>query len=49
MGIRVDIHILMNSNEKYIIEVKIGNRNHHFGQYEEAFGVDAGHFGYISV
>lgn len=47
-GSRVDIHISMNSDEKYIIEVKIGDKNHHFGQYEDAFGVDIDHFGYIT-
>lgn len=45
---RVDIHITMKSEEKYIIEVKINDRNHHFGQYEESFGVSIKRFGYIT-
>lgn len=48
MGSRVDVHITTSSDEKYIIEVKKGDRNHHFGQYEDAFGVDMYHFGYIT-
>lgn len=48
MGSRVDIHITMKSDEKYIIEIKKGDRNHHFGQYEVAFDVDKSHFGYIT-
>lgn len=48
MGSRVDILIRMNSDEKYIIEVKKGDSNHHFGQYEVAFDVDKSHFGYIT-
>ena len=48
MGSRVDVHITMNSDEKYIIEIKKGDRNHHFGQYETAFDVDKSHFGYIT-
>lgn len=45
---RVDIHILMKSNDKYIIEVKKDDKNHHFRQYEKAFGINKVHFGYIT-
>jgi len=47
-GSRVDIFIRMNNGEKYIVEVKIGDKNHHFGQYDSAFDVDKKHFGYIT-
>lgn len=48
MGSRVDIHIILVNDDIYIIEVKKGDRNHHFGQYETAFGIDKSHFGYIT-
>ena len=32
----------------YIIENKIGDHNHHFGQYEKSFGVSPDRFGYIA-
>lgn len=48
MGSRVDIHITLNSDEIYIIEIKKEDKNHHFGQYELAFDVDKSHFGYIT-
>lgn len=44
---RVDI--LVNTNDKrYLIEVKIYDQNHHFGQYEDAYGVPKERFGYIT-
>ena len=48
MGSRVDIFIFMKNNERYIIEVKINDQNHHFGQYDSAYEVDKSHFGYIT-
>ena len=49
LGSRVDIYIAMNNDTKpYIIEVKKGDRNHHFGQYEEAYGIERDRFGYIT-
>ncbi len=47
-GSRVDIYIEMTNDDNYIIEVKIGDRNHHFGQYDEAYSVDRNQFGYIT-
>ncbi len=49
LGSRVDIYITM-CDEKmpYIIEVKIGDRSHHFGQYEEAYEIGRERFGYIT-
>lgn len=49
LGSRVDIYISMADEAKpYIIEVKIGDRSHHFGQYEVAYGVGKERFGYIT-
>ena len=49
LGSRVDIYITMSDeNAPYIIEVKIGDRNHHFGQYEEAYVIGKERFGYIT-
>lgn len=48
-GSRVDIYITLNDDKKpYIIEVKISDKNHHFGQYEEAYQIDKDRFGYIT-
>lgn len=47
-GSRVDIHISMKSDKLYIIEVKINDSNHHFGQYESAYQIPQDHFGYIT-
>ena len=48
-GSRVDIYITMLDDKKpYIIEVKKGDRNHHFGQYEEAYEIGKDRFGYIT-
>lgn len=49
MGSRVDIYIKM-VDEKlpYLIEVKIGDQNHHFGQYEEAYKIGKSRLGYIT-
>lgn len=49
LGSRVDIYITMNDEKlPYIIEVKIDDHNHHFGQYEEAYKIDKERFGYIT-
>lgn len=48
-GCRVDLFISLHDDDKpYIIEVKKGDRNHHFGQYEEAYGISKDRFGYIT-
>ena len=48
MGSRVDILIrLRDEDQPYIIEVKIGDKNHHFGQYEEAYNIPSCRLGYI--
>lgn len=47
-GSRVDIFISMrNESTPYLIEVKIGDENHHFGQYEEAYAIPPDRLGYI--
>lgn len=49
MGSRVDIYItLADDHLPYLVEVKIGDRNHHFGQYEEAYKIDKSRLGYIT-
>lgn len=46
---RVDLMIRVESDElPYLIEVKIYDRQHHFGQYEEAYGVGRERLGYIT-
>lgn len=40
--------IIHNDNVLYIIENKIGDQNHHFGQYDKSFGVTPERFGYIA-
>lgn len=48
MGQRVDFHITTFSDVNYIIEVKIGDQNQHFGFYDDAFIVTKDRFGYIT-
>lgn len=49
MGCRVDLHITMEKDPiPYIIEVKIKDRNHHFGQYDTGYKVSRSRFGYIT-
>lgn len=49
MGSRVDILIKMNDEKlPYLIEVKIGDKNHHFGQYEKAYDIPKERLGYIT-
>lgn len=46
---RVDILIETNDKKiQYLVEVKIYDQNHHFGQYEAAYGVPKKQFGYIT-
>lgn len=46
---RVDFYISMVGEVlPYIIEVKIWDRNHHFGQYDKAYDVTRERFGYIT-
>ena len=46
---RVDFLIRIKGDDKpFLIEVKIGDRNHHFGQYEKAYHVGKERLGYIT-
>lgn len=48
-GSRVDFLIkVLNDEVPYLIEVKINDRNQHFGQYDEAYGVTPDRLGYIT-
>ena len=40
--------IIHNNGDIYLIENKINDRNHHFGQYDKAFSVEPEKFGYIA-
>ena len=40
--------VIHNGSELYIIENKINDQAHHFGQYEKAFKVTPERFGYIA-
>lgn len=44
---RVDLYFECDG-DPYIIEVKIGDNSHHFGQYDKAYGVTKDRFGYIT-
>ena len=46
-GSRADFYI-ENGNELYLIENKIDDKNHHFGQDDDAFNVSPEKFGYIT-
>ena len=49
LGSRVDIYIsITDEPNPYIVEVKIGDRSHHFGQYEVAYEIGKDRFGYIT-
>ncbi|MFT4071654.1 MAG: hypothetical protein QM654_07020 [Dysgonamonadaceae bacterium] len=39
--------VIDNDGELYVVECKIGDRNHHFEQYLEAYNIEAGRLGYI--
>lgn len=46
---RVDLFIQMKGDEMpYLIEVKIGDENHHFDQYCKAYDIPANRLGYIA-
>ena len=46
---RVDFYIkVKGDNIPYLIEVKIGDQNHHFGQYDEDYGIPPERLGYIT-
>lgn len=47
-GSRVDFLLTKTSGEKYLIEVKLYDTNHHFGQYEAAYNVEQKQLGYIT-
>ena len=48
-GSRVDFKITCKNDPKpFLVEVKIWDQNHHFGQYEKAYGVDKERLGYIT-
>ena len=47
-GSRVDFFINVEGRKPYMIEVKIWDRNHHFGQYEKSYRVGKDHLGYIT-
>ncbi|MBR6847979.1 MAG: hypothetical protein IKM74_07610 [Bacteroidales bacterium] len=44
---RPDFYI-ENGDDRYLIENKINDTNHHFGQYDETFNIKPVHFGYIT-
>lgn len=49
MHSRVDMFITLSDDDKpYLIEVKIYDENHHFGQYEAAYKVSKDRLGYIT-
>lgn len=46
---RVDFYIKVKGDETpFLIEVKIGDQNHHFGQYDEDYGIPPERLGYIT-
>lgn len=45
---RVDILVDFSNGDRYLIEVKIYDQNHHFGQYEKAYRVPSDRLGYIA-
>ena len=46
-GSRADFVISTLDGVTFVIEVKKGDTNHHFGQYEEAYGIPKERLGYI--
>ena len=46
-GSRPDFYLRM-GGEVYLIEIKLYDPHHHFGQYEQDFGIPASHLGYIT-
>lgn len=47
-GGRADFLVEMHGCERFVIECKIYDQNHHFGQYEKVFGIESSHLGYIT-
>ena len=47
-GSRVDFLLLVKGGETYLIEVKIGDRNQHFGQYDDDYSIPSERLGYIT-
>ena len=45
---RVDFYIETQHRGRYLIEVKIGDRQHHFEQYDRAYRISPDRFGYIT-
>ncbi len=46
-GARPDFALTCKDGTQYLVEVKIWNRNQHFGQYEKAFDIPSERLGYI--
>ncbi len=44
---RVDIFIELDNGQLFLVEVKIGDTNHHFGQYEKSYNIPSSRLGYI--
>lgn len=40
--------VIYNGDDKYLIENKVYDGNHHFGEYDSTFGVTPARFGYIA-
>lgn len=47
-GGRADFLLDMRGGERFVIECKIYDQNHHFEQYEKVFGIESSHLGYIT-
>ena len=47
-GGRVDFYLQTRTGETFLIEVKIGDRNQHFGTYDEAYSIPPERLGYIT-
>ncbi len=47
-GSRVDFLINIEGEKPYLIEIKIWDQNHHFGQYEHAYDIGKERLGYIT-
>lgn len=48
-GSRVDLYLSVYEDDlPYLIEVKIGDTNHHFGQYEKDYNIPSERLGYIT-
>ena len=47
-GSRVDFLLRVRGGDTYLIEVKIGDRNQHFGKYDSDYDIPPERFGYIT-